>query len=61
MRDFLLLPDLELLPALDPVLQISRDRWDPGLQFRLMSHLLLEFRDHKESQKFHMFSLLWLF
>ena len=54
MRSFLLLMDLELSPALDPPLEISRDWWDPGLQFGLMSHLLPEFRDCRESQRFYM-------
>lgn len=58
MRNFLLLMDLELSPALDPPLEISRDWWDPELQFGLMSHLLPEFRDCRESQRFYMISLL---
>lgn len=58
MRNFLLLIDLELLPALDTPLEISRDWSDPGLQFGLMSHLLPELRDCRESQRFYMISLL---
>lgn len=58
MRNFLLLMDLELSPALDPPLGISRDWWDPRLQFGLMSHLLPEFRDCRASQRFYMVSLL---
>lgn len=58
MRNLLLLMDLELSPARDPPWEISRDWWDPGLQFGLVSHLLPEFRDCRESQRFYMILLL---
>lgn len=61
MRNFLLLIDLELSPALDTPLEISRDWCDPGLQFGLMSHLLPELRDCRESQRFYMISFLNLY